>query len=388
MGILDIFRPRRAGAALVAPAPTSTSAGIVSPWQDADTMLGQALWSDLLGAEAVDAVPPTRAEAMSLPVLAKVRRAVCTRPASLPLVTYRGRDVVPQSPKWVDLNRPERNRAPFITYTWTFDAMHHYGRAWWVVTERYADGGRPAWFEWVPEWRGIFNTDGDLIGHSDGRRFEARDVVRIDGPDEGLLNHGRRPIRAALRLEAAYARAAGNPVPALDLHQTSGPAMIATEVDEMIDRWVRARNAGRAVSFTPPNIEAKPLVMDAGNLLIEGRKAADLALVRQAGAPAWVADVPVEGSALTYSNVPSRSREFVDFGAGPLMDALCSRLSMPDILPNGMRVEHDTSRLLRGDFTERVTGYKIARESEVYTKDELRDLESLPPLADSEDAAR
>lgn len=338
------------------------------------------LLQDLYDLKSDHDLPLTRADAMSVPAYARARSVLCTTVGRLPLVEMQGRRPVERPQLWIE--QPERGRPRFITMSWIVDALMAWGRAWLVVVERYAEAPqRPARFEWVPEWNAVLSTTGDLIGHTDGRRFDAGDVVRIDGPHEGVLNYGSRELRGALRLARAALRAADNPVPSIDLHQVDDSKLTDDEIDALIARWVRARRGENGgVAYTNKSIEAKVLGQAVEQLLIEGRKQAALDIARLVGVPAWVVDVGIEGSSLTYSNTPSRSRELVDYGVTAYTEAIAGRLSMDDILPRGRWVRFDTNELLRADFAGRMAAYKVAKEAGVYTAEELRAMELGIPL--------
>ena len=366
-------RALRAASALGEVAVTGRAMPPASPWQNND-VLARILAEELFGTEYVHV---DRALAMSLPVLARCRQVLFTTVGRLQIVAMRGAEPLPEQP-WVT-RQPEVNRSRFLTLGWTADALFWYGRAWWVAVERDAasDGGRARRFQWIPEYHGRFDADGNLIGLvGESRDLDPRDIYRIDGPHEGLLNFAAPTIRTAYALERAAARASDNPVPSIDLHQTGGDPMSNEQIDALITRWAKARRgANGGVSFTNQSIEAKTMGQAPEQLLIDGRKATDLALVRAAGAPAWVADVAVEGSNLTYSNTPARSRELIDYFAMGYLEAIAGRLSLDDILPAGQWATFDTFELLRGDFKDRMEAYKVAKEVGLYTDDELRVME-------------
>lgn len=350
---------------------------IASPFAD-DSHLGQLVLSDLFGLNSAD-LPINRQSAMSVPAVAKARNILAPTAGRLPLRVYRGAVEIPGS----ILAQPERNpaRSRAATVTWTVDSMMFYGRAWWVVSERYADGLRPASFRWVPEWEAKIEG-GRLVGTVAGETFDPRDVIRIDGPHEGILSYGGETIRQAQRLERAALRIADNPVPAIELHQTSNDNMTKDEIDELIQRWIAAR-AKTGVGYTNASVETKIHGLNPEQLIIEGRKFSTLQIARMLGVPAWVVDAEVGGSSLTYSNVPSRSRELVDYALTPYLSAIEGRLSLDDVLPRGQWCRFDLDDLLRADFGDRMTAYKTAVDSKVYTVDELRTREVGTP-AESE----
>lgn len=372
---------KQAARAALAGPPVQQS--IVSPWQPQPNQLGAVTLTELYEAKSLAGLPLTRTEAMTVPAFARCRHVLSGTVGRLPLEVMRG-----AAPAPIDyphaLSQPERGRPRFTTLSWTADAMLCFGRAWWVVTERYATDNRPAAFEWVPEWSAQLSMTGELIGHQDGRTFATADVVRIDAPHEGVLTFASRTLRAAVALDRAAGRTANNPVPSIDLHQLPGtPPLTDPEIDATIARWVRSRSGENgAVGFSSSSIEVRALGQSPEQLLIEGRKTAALEVARVCGMPAWVVDVGVEGSSLTYSNVASRSRELIDYGVAPYLEAIAGRLSMDDILPRGVWCRFDTNQLLRDDFAARMAAYKVAVESGVYTIEELRAMERGRPMED------
>lgn len=99
---------------------------------------------------------------------------------------------------------------------------------------------------------------------------------------------------------------------------------------------------------------------------------AALNVVRSAGFPAWAADVDTNGSSLTYSNAPSRSRELIDYALAPYMAAIEGRWSMDDLTVRGTSVRFDTSALLRADFAAQVETAVKAVDAKLFTKEEMR----------------
>lgn len=356
---------------------------IVSPFQAEPNNLGALLLAELYDAKALSGVPLSRTEAMRVPAFARCRHVLTSTVGRLPLIVMQGTSVAANSyPN--PLVQPERGRPRFITMLWTAESMMCFGRAWWVVTERFATDNRPAHFEWVPEWLAVLSMTGELIGHQDGRTFKPADVVRIDGPHEGVLSFASTTLRQAIALDRAAQRTADNPVPSIELHQVAGsPALKDDEIDSLIARWARARRGENGgIGYTSSSLETKVLGQNVEQLLIEGRKTAALEIARACGMPAWVVDVGIDGSSLSYSNVASRSRELIDYGVSSYLEAISGRLSMDDILPHGVWCDFDTDELLRDDFAARMAAYKVAQESGVYTTDELRAKERGRPLED------
>lgn len=348
--------------------------GVLSPWAD-DSHLADVTWANLISWESAH-MPVTRAQAMAIPTVARGRQIITGQVARLALASMTGDEPSAQVPAWI--SQPERHRARALTLTWLVDAMIFYGRGWLVCTERYATGW-PARWEWVPEHLIDQTPDGrPLVA---GRALDPRDVVRIDGPHEGLLAYGQEPLRDARAARRAAGRAMNNPVPSIELHQIAGDKMSEPEITSLINRWAEAR-AGKngGVAFTNKSLEARVHGQAAEQLLIAGQNASALDLTRAMNLPAWAADVSVSGSSLTYTNVAARAQELLDITLAPYLDAITGRLSMDDILPRGTWCRFTTEQLTAPDFKSRMDGYQAAITAGIYTVEECRAIERGTPL--------
>lgn len=345
----------------------------VSPWQPSDA-LQQLTLSEVFGFAGQ---PVSRAQAMTLGPVKKGRKLVTGQIGAFPLVVYRGTQRLDVQPAIT--MQPEAGRPRAITLAWVADALMFYGRAYLEVLSRDWTG-RPARFSFVPEWAARTDGAGALLA-IDGRKVGPRDWIRIDADDEGLLASAREDINQALAIKIAVGRAASNPVPSIDLHQTGGEQLTNNQIDTLVSRWAAAR-AGQngGIAFTNQSIEAKVLGQNVEQLLIAARNQSAIDLANQMNLPAWAVDASIEGSSLTYSNVPSRTRELIDYTLTPYMNAIAGRLSMDDVLPAGTWCGFDTSAALQGSFSERMTGYKTAVEAQIYTPEECRALERGLPL--------
>lgn len=355
---------------LTRPAETS---GIVSPWASREH-LQAATWAHLLDLPE-NLLPVDRALALTLPTVARGRNLIAGTIARFPLTAMRGSERLAQQPYVT--RQPEAARPMFQTMLWTVDALLFYGRAWWTVTERSADG-RASRFMFVPEWHATIDDLGQLT-HAYGQPVRPADVVRIDGPHDGILNTGGQTIRTALALNRAAATASDNPVPSFELHQTKGERLDADGIRTLLSEWMNARRK-YGVAYTSENLETKAHGAAPEQLLIDGRRAADIELARMMGLSAWAVDATTSGSSITYATVQSRSRELIDYTLMPYVSAIEARLSLDDLLPRGQWCRAETTDLLRGDFTERMNAYKTALDAEIYTLDEIRDLERGIPL--------
>lgn len=336
--------------------------------------LEKATFEHLTGT-AAEHLPVTRADAMSIAAVARGRHIITGTIARLPLVTMRGNTPASAAPL---LDKPEAGRPRFQTLAWTVDAMLFFGRAWWIVQKRSNEDDRPVRVEWTPEWEIDTNERGQIIT-AYGRPVNPADVIRIDAPHEGLLTFAAPRLRAAMRLDRAALVAADNPVPSVELHQTGGRELTDEEITGLIDAYAAARRR-TGISFTNQSMETKVHGTTPENLLITGRDASALDIARVMNLPAWAVDAPTHGSSMTYSNVPSRARELLDYTLAPYMEAICARLSEDDVLPRGTWCRFDSDSLTADDFGTRMASYKTAVESGVYTVEDLKARELGTPL--------
>lgn len=312
---------------------------VASPWA-APATLERVVWSDVFG---TDHTPLTRAEAMSVPAVARARRLIATSVARLPLVatdTPTGNRVT-SPPRWLD-----RTDGPIPAYhrmLWTVDDLLFYGWSLWTVQRGTTGTVRRA--DRVPVDRWTFDTDGTVLVDDDP--LPADRAVLIPGVDDGLLADGARAIRHGSHLIAAAERAAETPTANLELHQTNDAPMKDDEIKALVETWAaarRGRNGG--VAYTNNAIEVREHGSVDPHLLVEGRNAAAVDIARAAGIPAAMLDAAAEASSMTYQTVAGRNRELIAYGLAPFMAAVSSRLSLDDMTPRGTRLRFDTD-----DFT-------------------------------------
>lgn len=345
----------------------------VSPWQTPDALTSHTL-SDLFGLTGTHV---TRESAISLGPVKRGRKLITSQIASLPLIVYKGTDRVTPQPAFTA--QLELGRARSVTIAWIVDALLFYGRAYLEVTNRDWTN-RPTRFAFVPEWNAKTDGAGNLLAIGD-RHVTTDQWIRIDSDEEGILATAQADINELLAIKQASRRASDNPVPSIELHQTGGDPLTDAQVDRLIERWAAARRGENGgVAFTNQSLEAKVHGVAAEQLLISARNQSSIDVVNHMNLPAWSIDAVVEGSSMNYTNVPSRTRELIDYTLKPYMLAITERLSMDDVLPAGTWCQFDTSHALQGSFTERMTGYKAAIDSNIYTADECRALERGLPL--------
>jgi hypothetical protein len=389
MGLLTRRRPpaitaaartRATGPRQAAPIAPNAAVTLASPWADPDA-LSVVTWAGLLDLDPdlLAGFPVTRQQATSLPVVSRGRDVIAHSCARLDLFAANGAGRLTPQPRAIA--QPEVGRPRFITLAWTVDELLFDGWAVWEVAQRYAEDGRPMTFRYVPNTAVEFDDHGN-VAKLHGRPVSSPfDVVRFDAPREGLLTRAAETIRAARLLHRTVGRAARTPTPDVELHQTGGEPLTETEVDNLIARWVAARQGKNGgVAFTNASVQAIMHGQQPQDLLVAARKAADLDLARHMNLPAWAVDAEVGGTNMTYSNVPARSRELIDYTLAGYVEAITARLSLDDVLAAGVWCGWSADVLTNGDFGDRMTAYKAATEAGVYSAEELRRREAGQPI--------
>lgn len=335
VGILRALRLTRA----VVDAPGYVR-DVVSPWQSGD------LWPVSLPPDlyASDFLPMTRTEALAVDAISRGRDLVCTTIARAPLVALRVDALLDPQPAF--LHATDTTTHPATRVLWTVDDLVFTGWSLWV-RENGTDGF-PIRVDRVPRDRWSFDPVGRVL--VDGELVDAGDVILIPGPHEGILTRNASTIRAAARLERAAAARAANPVPLVELHQTTDVAIDVTERDELLNsfgRAVTAANGGSTgVAFTSYGVEARAIGANADGAasLVESRNYAAVTAARIIGLPAAMLDATSAGASLTYETTAGRRAQFVD-EVRAYSDAIESRLSLDDVVPRGVRVAFDVEQL-------------------------------------------
>lgn len=286
----------------------------------------------------------TRGEALSLPAVSKALAILQALIADKPLRAYKGDALAPVQPAW--LQRTDGDVSPWLRMASTLDDLIFYGWSLWAV-ERGAAGQITAAVR-VPFERWQFDAEGRVLvttGNGKPQAVDARSVVLIPGPNEGLLGHASRSLRGAAAIERAWVDRARNPIPQIDLHLTEESGMDAAEAQSLVKAWDTARQTG-ATAFTPHNIDARALGQLSPDLFTEGRNNSRLDVANFFNLPASLLDGSVSAASLTYSTQEGDRNEVFDYCLPYWVGAIEGRLSQDDVVPAGQRVRFDFSTLL------------------------------------------
>ena len=223
----------------------------------------------------------------------------------------------------------------------TIDDLIFNGWALWAV-ERDTDGNITAAIRVPPEnWS--FDTDGNVL--VDGSPAQARDVILFEGPFEGLLACAPETIRAAARLEKAWASRVQIPIPVVELHETTEMLRTDNELDALIDGYVIARNdPDGAVIYTPQDVDLRVHGEAKADVLVEARNAIRLDIANFMGLPAEILDGSLSTASLTYTTQQGTRTELGD-ALRTWTEPIAARLSQDDVVPSPLRVRFDMTDL-------------------------------------------
>lgn len=334
MGLREVLRLTEA-----ALAPGTSQTAIRSPWSTGQ--LATVVLTDIFGSADI---PVSRAEAMSVPAVAKARHLVCGL-SRQPLGTWRAADRI-TDPSF--LYRTNTQTPPTTRMLWTLDDLFFGGWSLWAVDRGAGSGALGPILDAVrvPPERWGFSSEGTVLVDSEPV-LDASSVILFSGPYEGLLEAGAGTVRAARNLERAWAKRVATPVPLTELHQVNEDPLEDTEIHALTDEWAAMLDAGGGVGFTPYNIEAKyPGTVGSSDLFIEGRNAVALDVGRMCSVAASLLEASLSTASLTYTTAQGTRDRFVDETAAFWLTPIEARLSMDDVVPRGQSIKFDLSDLL------------------------------------------
>jgi HK97 family phage portal protein len=220
------------------------------------------------------------------------------------------------------------------------DSLLFYGVAYLLITERYAEDGRPAQFEWVANSRVTFTTDleGIMVTqyYIDAKAIDMNDIVTIQGFDEGVLERGSRTIQAAIDVERAAATNSAQAQPAGFLKNT-GADLPPNEVQGLLAAWKRSR-LNNSTAYLTSTLDYSPVSFSPKDMqYTDSVQSYSTQIARTMNVPAYYLSSDMN-STMTYANVTEERKQFFSLSIEPYVQAIQSRLSMDDISTSGHEV--------------------------------------------------
>lgn len=294
----------------------------------------------------------SRETALSVPSVAACRNLIVGTVVQLSMFRYRAGERL--EPDWLT-TRPDPSTTLAATLGGATDDLLFYGRAYWRVLERDAEGF-PRRARWAPvrdvepelePGAGSYRPlKGYRIAGIDGLVAPA-DVIRFDSPIPGVLDIGGRTLAAALELEDAARRLAAVELPAGTL-KNEGTEVSEEEGAQIIAAFQNSRREN-GVAFLQGVAYSRESLSAADLQLIEARANVSTEVARLFSMPVAMIGASPSGnaSALLYSNLSQQLAIMVSGAVAPHLRTF--ELTLTDVYPRGTSVAFDVQTFLRSD---------------------------------------
>jgi hypothetical protein len=301
-----------------------------------------------------------RNRAMSVPTISRARDLMASVIGCMNLKMYtemwNGEEMekMPLAPRtW--LRRIDPTLPNNFILSWTFDDLFFYGRAFWYITSRTADGypasysrlpsamiqtldqAGPVWF--APSKQIVFN----------GAELDSANVVQFLSPIQGITYMSETAIATALKLEAARYRNSSSAIPAGVIRQVGGEPLSAQELADLAAAFNAARETNQTAALNEFVTYTETMTSPDKMLLIDSAEFQAMEMARLCNIPPYLAGISV-GSYSYQSSAESRM-DLWTFGVRAYADCIAGTLSQNNILPNGTYVEFDVEQYLTGEYS-------------------------------------
>ena len=302
----------------------------------------------------------SRNKAMSVPTVSRARDLMASVIGCMSLkqfsLIWNGDEMekLPQAPRtW--LRKIDPTLPNNFIMSWTFDDLFFYGRAFWYITSRTADGfpasftrlpaamvqtldqSGPVWF--APSKQIIFQ----------GGELDPNDVVQFLSPIQGIVYQSTQAVATALKLEAARYRNSSSAIPAGVLRQTGGEPLSGQELADLAAAFNHARETNQTAALNEFVTYTETLTSPDKMLLIDSAEFQAMEMARLCNIPPYLAGISV-GSYSYQSSAESRM-DLWTFGVRAYADCIAGTLSQNNVLPNGTYVEFDVEDYLTGEYS-------------------------------------
>ena len=301
-----------------------------------------------------------RNRAMSVPTISRARDLMASVIGCMNLKMYtemwNGEEMekMPLAPRtW--LRRIDPTLPNNFILSWTFDDLFFFGRAFWYITSRTADGypssytrlpaamvqtldqAGPVWF--APSKDIVFNGGG----------LDPNDVVQFLSPIQGIIYMSETAVATALKLEGARYRNSSSAIPAGILRQTGGEPLSAQELADLAAAFNAARETNQTAALNEFVTYTETLTSPDKMLLIDSAEFQGKELARLCNIPMYLAGFDVGSYA--YTSSAEARMDLWTFGVRAYADCIAGTLSQNNILPNGSYVEFDVEQYLTGEYS-------------------------------------
>ena len=300
-----------------------------------------------------------RNRAMSVPTVSRARDLMASVLGCMQLKMYNEiwngdeMEKVPLAPRtW--LRRIDPTLPNSFIMSWTFDDLFFFGRAFWYITSRTADG-YPASFTRLPAMVQTLDQSGpvwfapskEIIFQ--GGSLDPNDVVQFLSPIQGIVYMSEKAIATALQLEAARFRNSSSAIPAGILRQTGGEPLSAQELADLAAAFNAARATNQTAALNEFVTYTETLTSPDKMLLIDSAEFQAMEMARLCNIPPYLAGVSV--GSYSYQSSAEARMDLWTFGVRAYADCIAGTLSQNNVLPNGTFCEFDVEDYLKGEYS-------------------------------------
>jgi hypothetical protein len=301
-----------------------------------------------------------RNRAMSVPTISRARDLMASVIGCMNLKMYNemwnGEEMekMPLAPRtW--LRRIDPTLPNNFILSWTFDDLFFYGRSFWFITSRTADG-YPASYTRLPAamvqtldqagpvW---FAPSKDIVFNGGG--LDPNDVVQFLSPIQGIIYMSEQSVATALKLEGARYRNSSSAIPAGILRQTGGEPLSAQELADLAASFNAARETNQTAALNEFVTYTETSTSPDKMLLIDSAEFQAMEMARLCNIPPYLAGVSV--GSYSYQSSAEARMDLWTFGVRAYADCIAGTLSQNNILPNGTYVEFDVEQYLSGEYS-------------------------------------
>jgi hypothetical protein len=303
-----------------------------------------------------------RARAISIPTVSRCRDLMASVIGCMPLKMYNEiwngdeMEKMPLAPRtW--LRKIDPTLPNGFILSWTFDDLFFYGRAFWYITSRTADGfpasftrlpaamvqtldqSGPVWF--APSKQIVFQ----------GGELDPNDVVQFLSPIQGIVYQSTQAVATALKIEKRRYQNASSPIASGTLRQVGGEPLSSQELSDMAASFDAARESGAGTAALNEFVTyTETLTSPDKMLLIDSAEFSALEMCRLCNTPSYLAGIAVGG--YSYVSNSGARLDLYSFGVKPYAECIASTLSMNNVLPAGTYVEFDLEKYLNEAYMQ------------------------------------
>jgi hypothetical protein len=267
---------------------------------------------------------------------------------------------VPQPPRsW--LSRIDKVNTNAHILSWTVSDLLMFGRAFWYITDRYADGF-PAKFTRLPsamiQTRDQAGINGVWFAPSkevyfNGGLMNPDDLVQFLNGQPGIVYSSQKAISTSIKLEDARFRNASSAIPAGVLKQTGGEPLSGQELADLAAAFNVARSTNQTAALNEYLTYTETQTSPDKMLLIESANFQAMEMSRVCGVPAYLLNLSL--NSYQYTNSPDARQDLWTYGCKQIAECIAQTLSGDNVMPRGTCIAWDIDDFIDGDLMEQTS---------------------------------